>query len=172
MKDEIYSLGGATDDLILSKCEKYSIALNKWTSLPNLHTGRCDCAAFSFNDAQIFCVGGCNKNLLNSMEKLNLLKPSKWSYVKIKNVFSERIAIHAFQISNNEVIVFGGESNECFLLKIDDGIVCKKIVNLATSCECEFVCTASPVCYGKHIYGIDNKNNKIAGTKAATIINL
>jgi len=91
----IYLVGGKPPNKSHSAdCEKYSISLNKWTS--KLLTEQIsDAAVFTIKNATILVIGGYNGmhgNNINTMEKLNILKPTKWEYVSVKNVFTGRSA--------------------------------------------------------------------------------
>ena len=112
----IYSIGGYDDSTWIANCEKYSIHLNKWKLLPNLQQTRHFCAAFSFNDKEIYALGGYGhigtngkSGSSNSMEKLIIRSPFHWEYISILNPFSPRYCIHVIQISKNNVLVFGGD---------------------------------------------------------------
>ena len=117
----------------------------------------CSAAVFTINTATIFVIGGYNgKNGgdTNTMEKLNILKPTKWEYVTVKNVFSKRSSILAYPICSNKGLVFGGCKPECYVLTIGDIVECREeaahLAHLGSFC-----CTAASVCVGKHIYGVD-----------------
>ena len=109
--DFIYSIGGSNGSTSISDCEKYSISQNNWKALPALQTARYGCAAFTLNDAHIYCLCGFNNgNNLNSMEMMSVECGGKWEYVNVSNMFSNRCNVHGIQISNNEAIVFGGSN--------------------------------------------------------------
>ena len=111
-KREIYSIGGI-DGSYSADCQKYSVTKNKWMSLPNLQIIRAYCAAFSFNNNEVYVLGGHNRtDVVNTMEKINAANPIKWEFATIINKYNGSIAIHAIQINSNEVIVFGYGSND------------------------------------------------------------
>ena len=157
--DYIYLVGGELPkESHSSDCEKYSISLNKWTFLPKLLAEEIiNAAVFTIKNATLFVIGGyCGKQggNINSMEKLNILKPTKWEYVTVKNVFSGRTSIQAYPINVNEVIVFGGCTPECYVLTIGDVVECREEVGQMAHLG-NFCCTAASVCDGRHIYGVD-----------------
>ena len=85
---------------------------------------------------------------------------SKWEYVNVSNMFSARWGVHGIQISENEVIVFGGSDYshsskmECYVLRMMGDVSCKRLCDLVEGSafnEC-----ASPVFDGSYVYGSDN----------------
>jgi len=81
----IYSIGGnhpATKD-----SEKYSIANNKWYSLPDLNTERHAAATFIFNSRYLFAFCGmCTNAHINTLERLLLSNPTKWEFIIAKTL--------------------------------------------------------------------------------------
>ena len=151
----IYSIGGCYH-LALNDSEKYSICQNNWRALPTLQTARCACAAFTFNDAHIYCSCGNNDSgtHLNSMEKLGLKEGCKWEYISVSNIFSPRGNVHGIQIGDNEVIVYGGYTVECYVLHLGNRIIeCKRVGDMTVASD--FYCCASPVFDGTNVYACE-----------------
>jgi len=107
----IYSIGGYDSNKFLKDSQKYLVKSNKWIMLPPLQTERIQSASFSFNDTEIYSIGGKNKLAsLNSTEKLCISNPIRWEYVKFKIPFKITDCIHGIQISYDEVLLFGGRN--------------------------------------------------------------
>ena len=161
----IYSIGGTNlQSTYFPNCETYSVAKDKWTALPNLQEGRHVCAAFVFNDSQIFACAGCNGPVMKSTERIYLSdSSSKWEYVNIENFQPVRWSFHGIQISNSEAILFGGYDGygncpvEALILKIGKSIECRYGSNLSYGEH--FWSSTAPIYDGKNVYGIDNKRS-------------
>ena len=159
---QIYSIGGSNGNCI-GDCEKYSVARDEWSTLPNLQTPRFG-NVFSFNDMEVYTIGGFNTtSYFNTIEKLNVIECKKWVYVKTTNAFSPRDALNAVQINAHEVIVFGGikvkeEYSSFYILKMGDNIEFitpqSKMKKNAIFCY-----TAAPIFDGENVYGVDHQRN-------------
>jgi len=109
--EEIYSIGG-WECTWSANCQKYTISSNKWNSLPNLLSDAHRNAAFSFNEKEVYSLGGRHSGgcgYLNTIERLSIVNPLCWEIVNMQNAFSPRESIHAIQITVKDVLVFGGK---------------------------------------------------------------
>ena len=154
--NEIYSIGGFQQTNI-DDCQKYNVAKNKWTQLPHLNFTRDFSAAFSFNNKKVYSLGGhSTAGILNSMESVCVSAPVSWENEVISNAFASRYGLHAIQISNSEVLVFGG-GIESYKMKINNSIMIKECANMVSSDL--FYESVAPVYDGKNVYGVDSGGN-------------
>ena len=57
-KNEIYVIGGHQNHIDSQLCEKFDIALNKWSSLPILNEAKNSASALIFNHRYLYVFGG------------------------------------------------------------------------------------------------------------------
>jgi hypothetical protein len=103
------------DDILRSRFVKsgQNREKNQWKYLPEMNLERSECAYAIVNDNLFAFFGFCGpqKKCLNSIECLNLLKPTKWEFIHYvnPNEFSLFIRGHsAIALSNNEILFLGG----------------------------------------------------------------
>ena len=151
---QIYSIGGYDGNASLKDTQKYSIAHNKWVSLPNLQDARNCCASFALNESAVYTFGGFDENAkLNSIEKMIVAKSLKWTYVIITNSLTGRSSAHAIQISGYDVLIFGGydgkkDSNESYVISFKgEGASCRRGSNMTLGSA--FYYSSAPVFDGR-----------------------
>ena len=151
----IYSIGGIDGTFTLSDCAKYDISQNKWESFGNLSTARHYCAAFTFNKKFIYAAGGyTNLTSLNTFERIHISTLKLWEVITFANPFTARGHIQGIQIKADGVLIFGGSTNESYLLKINESShTCLKHCELAAGTPA-FYNTSAPINNKKFIFGV------------------
>ena len=111
----IYCLGGKSSGMkLLKSCERYNITQDKWEIAPNLNEGKFNISAVTMNETCIYVFSVFLTVRSKIIECLNPKQPSaKWKIIKFKKseVWNRRDQMGCFQISENEVIIFGGIEN-------------------------------------------------------------
>ena len=159
MNKFIYSIGGHSE-CYLQDCLKYDVIHNKWSQLPKLNMERGTSASFAFNDVQLYTIGGGTES--GDTDTIEKLETKGWEYVNIKNMFSARRMIQGIQISEFEVLVFGGEhdeSKEYHILHLKDARDGKweSVQYENTFKTFGFYFCPSPVSDGIYVYAVNNK---------------
>lgn len=82
---EIIVAGGYINGRLTAKCERYSVAKDQWTPLPDLNESKASSSLCLLNDRFLYCFGGLSRTpqggafLTNSIEMLDLCDPkAKW----------------------------------------------------------------------------------------------
>ena len=154
----IYAIGDMNESK--SDCQKYSVANDKWSTLPHLQEGRYYCAAFSFKNAEVYAAYGHNDSFLyvSTIEKINIANPNKWHYINVANPITPRNGMNAIQIDDTKVLIYGGKnkkgkSNGSYILSFSDrGIVCNQSACLMSSNQ--FIEGPTPVFDGVNVYAV------------------
>ena len=139
--DTIYSLGGRTrDKKFLDYCEKYNIGVNKWEKAPTLNEAKLNISATTFNCSLLYVFGGYKGTFTNKIEVLNTAKPGTgWKLLKCShtNDWVAKDEMGCFQISMNEIIIFGGiegltgSTDSVFILNAGSNTIVKQTNKLS-----------------------------------------
>ena len=115
------------DDRAYERCEQYNIDLDLWFEIPNLNVGRHYHSSCTFQDrfVYVFCgiAQSCRK-YCNSIERYDSQNRSQnWAVINMPSAqFPERQGAGVSQITNEEIVIFGGFSGkflrECYLYNI------------------------------------------------------
>ena len=80
-RNEIYVTGGYNEGELSKKCERYSVAEDKWYWLPDLNEFKCSMSLVLLDDGKyLYSIGGLSKmdtivQLNTSIERLDLTNP-------------------------------------------------------------------------------------------------
>ncbi len=164
--DTIYSLGGRSKDKKqIGFCEKYSISADQWVKAPAMNESKVDVAATSFNGCEIYVFGGSKGYPTNTIEQLKTKSDDAWRIVKLASNggWSGRNNAGCFQVSPNEVLIFGGSdtsaasSDDSFVYNVAQKVISKSSRRLGKK---EQFAMCSPVRYGgmMHVVGFFEKD--------------
>lgn len=150
----VYLCGGFNKVMLLS-CELYSFEEDKWFKGPKLNYPRANCSACTFDDRFIYiCTGKTQDQTTVIMEKLDtgldgsstamrsldedlkLPMEYKWEAIIIKGQkeFIENLHFNAtIQVSNKDILIFGGVNKLTYKLEIDSENKSEKLVRLDDS---------------------------------------
>jgi hypothetical protein len=130
----IYIIGGANKaEGFIKKCEKYSIADDKWYVIADMQKSASSPAVCAFRDRYLYKFGGLYNNgqLNNKIEKYDTEKDA-WYMYEFQNIDFTTLNFRllwltgACQINEKQIYVFGGcEENDnpstmSFLFEVDD----------------------------------------------------
>jgi hypothetical protein len=129
-ENTLYTLGGLGKRGITDFCERYSAVDRKWVPVAKLTQPRKWLTACSFNRNFIYTFGGVrDTDFVDSasspiVEKLNVEYDTHgWVSIAIQGKgWTPLRNAGAFQISKNEILIFGGdypEKNKTFILNVD-----------------------------------------------------
>lgn len=110
-KNLIYSIGGKKKgDTFYSVCEIYEIDKDNWKLAPELNEKKCLVSATSFNLSAIYTFGGFNGGGLSTIEVIQPFSDNKWTIIQTKKSedWTARSEVGSFQLSDTEIMVFGG----------------------------------------------------------------
>lgn len=112
--NEIVVVGGYINGRLASKCERYNINTNTWSSLPDLFEAKASSSLCLLNERYLYCFGGLSRNelgaafLTNSIEMLDLQSPMpRWEKLPL-NLPLSGCDIGCVPIKNDQILVFGG----------------------------------------------------------------
>eukprot|EP00826_Nyctotherus_ovalis_P008656 TRINITY_DN12249_c0_g1_i3.p1 TRINITY_DN12249_c0_g1~~TRINITY_DN12249_c0_g1_i3.p1 ORF type:complete len:207 (-),score=56.28 TRINITY_DN12249_c0_g1_i3:99-719(-) len=108
-----FTVGGKNKSGYLAVCEKYCIADNAWKLLKPLHTARAHPSLGVYNCSVIYCVGGYNKEFIDTIEALDTrLEDNEWSVIKMTNTADSFSPGNGMAIVQNPLkgtlMIFGG----------------------------------------------------------------
>jgi len=109
-KNNFWAIGGQHGSENLKYCEEYSIAENKWQTLPQMKLSRrYPAAALAGN--YVYVIGGCFGD--HRIERIDINTKLEWEFVEIisRELDFEGCAI-AFPRTQNEIIFFTGEGKD------------------------------------------------------------
>eukprot|EP00826_Nyctotherus_ovalis_P014203 TRINITY_DN13934_c0_g2_i15.p1 TRINITY_DN13934_c0_g2~~TRINITY_DN13934_c0_g2_i15.p1 ORF type:complete len:385 (-),score=83.70 TRINITY_DN13934_c0_g2_i15:92-1246(-) len=114
LNKNVYSLAGSSVNyygrIYLKSVERYSLVKNTWTLCPSLGERKSNVAAVTFNERLIYCFGGFRKEgenmWLDAIEVLDGMDEEEgW---KVVRKLGRRYDVGVCQVSNSEILVFGG----------------------------------------------------------------
>lgn len=78
--NQIYVAGGYILGEVNKKCERYSIANDQWTQLPDLNEEKCSASLCVLDNKYLYSIGGLSKfdgqiQLISTIERLDILNP-------------------------------------------------------------------------------------------------
>ncbi len=125
----IYAIGGRRGPQTIKCCERYEIADDCWTALPQLGEGRHFPAVCELG-GMIYAIGGHRGPvILHSIERMNMIyEEERWSKVDIQGDGAEWEAMcgcGAERTGNCEVMIFGGKDStrknreECYSMTVE-----------------------------------------------------
>ncbi|MDR3562333.1 MAG: kelch repeat-containing protein, partial [Negativicutes bacterium] len=106
----IYIIGGYTSSAILGKCDRYSVATNKWHALPSLKVPRVALGACAVNSRLIYTFNGWDgDSSVSTVEKFDALdEDGGWKNVILSHgCWGINARVAAAQISADKILVFG-----------------------------------------------------------------
>lgn len=109
----IYAIGSYVHNKCNNTCERYDIFKNKWMPIASLNVGRAGVGLCSVNNSYLYAFGGRNeqRTILPAIEIYNIAK-DEWleiDYAAKDNWIPCYMSL-AHQITENEILVFGGKS--------------------------------------------------------------
>jgi len=115
LDNSIYAIGGYNDkERTLRACEKYSIEIDRWRAIPFLSNCRWGLSVTIFNARTMYCFFGINeKTALTDIESFDCLDEERgWEevYNPRKDQEYVRRCHAAIQVSNTDILIFGGDS--------------------------------------------------------------
>jgi N-acetylneuraminic acid mutarotase len=122
--DQIFVLGGVTNDNDTPFCEKLDIAKNKWTQLPSLNEAKNSISALILNGRRLYVFGGaCGENReidlthqTVSIEVLDLYPKFKenfmWDLLEVR-LQMPLWGIGTLALSKDKIMLFGGTDGNC-----------------------------------------------------------
>jgi len=135
---EIYSIGGYSNpQRYLNSVEKYSTNTGNWTMMPSINFPRQDVSVCCANVQYLFCFGGSytessNWNFVNMIEQFNTLAESQgWQVFQLysNNGWTHRVYAGSKQLSQTEILIFGGYDGNYLDDVLSFNFVEKKIAN-------------------------------------------
>lgn len=116
--------------------EHYNIDLDLWFSQPALNFGRYYHSSCTLQDRWIYVFAGIQsttKKYFNSIERFDSQAKNAekaWNVIDVPiETFPARQGVGSAQISNNEILVFGGFGGEylkdCYVFKHNEGVMLK-----------------------------------------------
>ncbi len=112
-RNEIFVAGGYEKGEIIKKCERYSVAEDKWYPLPDQNEPKCSQSLCLLENRYLYSIGGLSKidaniTLQTTIERLDLNTPgSTWQVIPIR-LNDAACDIGCLPISTNEILIFGG----------------------------------------------------------------
>ena len=115
IQNSIYVAGGfgnEENNSLLNQCERFDFRLGKWIVVADLNRKSSGCCLVPFSKRSIFKFGGRSENSenpdCNIIERYDLFK-DVWEEIPfdLKNFYIESHSA-GIQISNNEILLFGG----------------------------------------------------------------
>ncbi len=127
----IYAIGSYVHNKCNNTCERYDIYKNKWTPIASLNTGRAGVGLCSVDNSYLYAFGGRNEQrvILSAIECYNIAT-DEWKEIEYsqKDNWIPCYMSLAHQISENEILIFGGKSaktqlvsKESYIYNIEDG---------------------------------------------------
>lgn len=127
----IYAVGSYVHNKCNNTCERYDIYKNKWTPIASLNVGRAGVGLCSVDNAYLYAFGGRNEQrvILPAIEVYNIAT-DEWKEVDyaVKDTWIPCYMSLAHQITENEILVFGGKSaktqlvsKESYIFNIETG---------------------------------------------------
>ena len=131
INNEIYVAGGYSEGELTKKVEKYSVAEDKWTFLPDLNEFKCSMSLCMLDDNKyLYSIGGLSKieqniQLNTTIERLDLSNPNaQWQVMPIK-LPEAACDLGCVAVSKDEILIFGGWNKNplrsAYILKKFDG---------------------------------------------------
>ena len=128
IEEYIYTVGGSGSYGLLQNCERYEIATDKWVLQSPLNEAREGSALSAFGEQYIYCAGGRNlQRVLNSIECLDIANLKMgWEAFKVRESWMGSYFSGAFQVSEQELLIFGGTlgegrvKKECYLFNVEN----------------------------------------------------
>ena len=106
----IYAIGSYTNN---KTCERYNVQKNKWAPISSLNIGRAGAGLCTFDNEYIYAFGGRNgkRTILNAIECYSI-KNDLWRKIEYasKDSWIPCYMGLAHQITENEIMIFGGKS--------------------------------------------------------------
>ena len=133
-RNEIFVAGGYTEGDLNKKCEKYSVANNVWTELPELNEFKCSQSLCLLDNKHLYSIGGLSKidsnvQLNTTIERLDLqpLNIQTWNWQVLPLRLNEAACdIGCLALSKDEILIFGGWNKtplqSAWILRKCDGI--------------------------------------------------
>jgi hypothetical protein len=122
-------IGGSDESSTLNSCELYYPTTDTYYSFPSLKLARenaSSCIFIKENEIYIYCFGGFDKKAIDGIERIKLtfstdadetligtrpIIESKWDLIKNAALEKSVECCGTFQISDREIIIFGGFQN-------------------------------------------------------------
>jgi len=105
---QVYCLGGKVRRDILTTCERYNIETQEWEDIASMTKERWSFSACSFGQHFIYVFsGGGVYGTHQSFEKFNSVS-GEWTFHEISQQGLLRRDMGSFQISHDQILVFGG----------------------------------------------------------------
>jgi len=115
----IYAIGSYVHNKCNNTCERYDIYKNKWTPIASLNVGRAGVGLCSVDNSYLYAFGGRNEQriILSAIECYNIAT-DEWKEVEYqqRDSWIPCYMSLAHQISENEILVFGGKSGQTQLV--------------------------------------------------------
>jgi hypothetical protein len=103
----LYVLGGLDDEQLLSECERYVCAENRWEALPSLPKA-CWGSSGVVVENSLYALGGSDGSTLDLVQKLSL-ESFTWELTQFRLPF-EGCSIPCFKLRDTEVYLVGNKT--------------------------------------------------------------
>jgi|LauGreDrversion4_2_1035121.scaffolds.fasta_scaffold470589_1 hypothetical protein len=130
-RNEIFVAGGYTEGELNKKVERYSIAEDKWTFLPDLNEYKCSMSLCLLDDSRyLYSIGGLSKvdqniQLNTTIERLDLSNPNATWQVMPAKLTEAACDLGCVAISKDEILIMGGWNKNplrnAYIIKKYDG---------------------------------------------------
>ena len=151
---QIYVLAGNGPNGLLNQCEKFSLDNEKWTKIPPLNRENEEAAAVLHNSRFIHYFG---TKLIKEFEVLDLFEEETgWKLMKLTaqpEEFCGNSGLAGIQISEKEILLFGGESNNSFIFH-SEKLAVVKYKSLKQKSEFRYP-IINPLIFDKNVYAVD-----------------
>ena len=122
----IVIIGGSTDQVTLGSCELYYPNDDHFYPFPTLNIARENASSCIFKTSDgpyIYCFGGFDKQAIDDIERIKIdfsedphlshngkrpIISSKWEFIKNASLVKSVECCGTFQLSENEIMIFGG----------------------------------------------------------------
>lgn len=133
---EIYVAGGENSKGILKTAELYDIKSNEWKKMPELSEAKKNISLCMFGDKYLYSIGGISipDKEISTIEMLNTNEAKAWEIKQVQGGIEIQKA-GTIQISDNQIIIFGGKKesvkqNMCYIYDLTNGIIANSQSNL------------------------------------------
>lgn len=160
----IYVVGSFVNNQVSGDCERYDVTQNKWSLIASLNVPRSGVALCSFGNQYLFAFGGrvSQKQYVDVIEAYDS-KRNTWRVFDgvDKKQWVPGYMSAAYQITSNEIIIFGGKSalmqqifDGCFVFDLEKMEVKERgsLVNPCSFMNTPLVFNNNIYCYGNDVY--------------------
>ena len=103
--------GYASANQVQDTVEKFDIQNNNWVELPRLNEAKASLSLLCFNNRDLYSFGGLvrgsSAQTLNTIERLNLVMPTKWTRLDVVLPWNA-CDLGCVQIDEHQILIMGG----------------------------------------------------------------